>query len=58
LRIISFIAATGEASRSIEMASRAAMIAPNGPQRNSELRARLDSRRSQTRPRRSGSRWL
>jgi len=55
---MSFIAATGEASRSIEMASRAAMIAPNSPQRNSELRARLDSRRSQTRPRRSGSRWL
>ncbi len=58
LRMIVFIAATDEASRSIGTASRAEMIAPNGPQRKSELRARLDSRRSQTRPRSSGSRLL
>lgn len=58
LRMIVFIAATDEASRSIGIASRAEMIAPNGPQLNSELRAKLDSRRSQTRPRRSGSRLL
>jgi len=56
--MIVFIAATDEASRSIGIASRAEMIAPNGPHRKSELRAKLDSRRSQTRPRRSGSRLL
>jgi hypothetical protein len=58
LRITVFIAATAEASRSIGTASSAEMIAPNGPQRKSELRARLARRRGDTRPMRSGSRRL